>query len=25
VMPFIWSDTAQTNFPRRFYRVVIGP
>jgi hypothetical protein len=24
-MPFIWSDSAQTNFPRRFYRVVLGP
>jgi hypothetical protein len=24
-LPFIWSDIVQTNFPRRFYRVVISP
>jgi hypothetical protein len=25
VLPFIWSDSAQTNVPLRFYRVLLGP
>jgi hypothetical protein len=24
-MPFTWSDIGKTNFPRRFYRVLLGP
>jgi PKD repeat protein len=24
-LPFIWSDFGMTNFPRRFYRVLLGP
>lgn len=25
VLPFTWSDITKTNFPRRFYRVLLGP
>jgi PKD repeat protein len=24
-LPFIWSEFGKTNFPRRFYRVLLGP
>ena len=24
-LPFVWSDTATTNFPNRFYRIQLGP